>query len=132
MKAFPKSLAICALCFFFLGATGETFAQIVGSSHKRIPQDPAAIELNNLLVDAQAALDRQDYAAAATDYQSYLDKKPDDAAVHFQLGYAFTALQKLDDAKIQYQKAIDINPKMAEAYLNLGLTLLDSDPNAAI
>jgi tetratricopeptide (TPR) repeat protein len=132
MNAFLKSLAICALCFSFLGVPGGTFAQVVGTSHTRIPQDPAAIELNNLLADAQAALDRKDYAAAATAYQSYLAKKPDDAAVHFQLGYAFTALQKLDDAKIQYQKAIDLNPKMAEAYLNLGLTLLDSDPSAAI
>ncbi len=44
------------------------------------------------------------------------------------MGYSFTALQKLDDAKVQYQKAIELNPKMSEAYLNLGLTLLDSDP----
>lgn len=132
MKALLKSLAICALCFLFFGAADKTFAQVVGSSHTRIPQDSAAAELNNLLANAQAALDRKDYATAATAYQSYLDKKPDDAAVHFQLGYAFTALQKLDDAKIQYQKAIDLNPKMAEAYLNLGLTLLNSDPITAI
>src|SRR6202044_2233350 len=59
-------------------------------------------------------------------------KKPGDAAVHFQLGYAYTAMQKLDDAKLQYQKAIELNPKMSEAYLNLGLALLDSDPKAAI
>src|SRR5271155_4928308 len=132
MKALLKSLAICALCFLFFGAADKTFAQVVGSSHTRIPQDSAAAELNNLLANAQAALDRKDYATAATAYQSYLDKKPDDAAVHFQLGYAFTALQKLDDAKIQYQKAIELNPKMSEAHLNLGLALMDSDPGAAI
>jgi superkiller protein 3 len=132
MNVLLKSFAMCALSFSVLGAARGAFAQVVGSSHQRIPQEPAAVALNNLLADGQAALDRKDYAAAATDYQAYLDKKPGDAAVHFQLGYAFTALQKLDEAKSQYQKAIDLNPKMAEAYLNLGLTLLDSDPNAAI
>jgi Flp pilus assembly protein TadD len=133
MNSLAKPLSISLLlCLGVLGATHATSAQVVGSSHKRVPQDPDAVALNNLLADAQAALDRKDYAAAATDYQSYLEKQKDDAAVHFQLGYAFTALQKFDDAKTQYQKAIDLNPKMAEAYLNLGLTLLNSDPAAAI
>jgi tetratricopeptide (TPR) repeat protein len=107
-------------------------AQTTGTSRKRIVQDPAAVELNNYLAEAQAALDKKDYETAAKNFQAYLDKKPDDAAVHFQLGYSFTALQKLDDAKVQYQKAIELNPKMSEAYLNLGLTLLDSDPAGAI
>lgn len=77
-------------------------------------------------------MDGKDFATAVKDYQAYLDKKPDDAAVHFQLGYALTAMQKLDEAKVQYEKAIELDPKMSEAYLNLGLTLLDSAPNAAI
>ena len=133
MNSLAKPLSVSLLlCLGFFGATYRTSAQVVGSSHKRVPQDPDAIALNNLLANAQAALDRKDFAAAATDYQSYLEKKPDDAAIHFQLGYAFTALQKFDDAKRQYLTAIDLNPKMAEAYLNLGLTLLNSDPAAAI
>ena len=132
MNAILKSAVICSLCCGFLGAADAACAQVVGSSRTRIPQDPAAVELNNLLAEAQAALDRKDFATAASDYQSYLEKKPEDAAVHFQLGYAFTGLQKFDQAKVQYQKAIDLNPKMPEAYLNLGLALLDSDPAAAV
>jgi tetratricopeptide (TPR) repeat protein len=132
MNRLAKALSIYLLCLGLLGSAGGTSAQVVGSSHKRVAQDPEAARLDNLVADAQAALDRKDYASAAADYQSYLEKRSDDAAVHFQLGYAFTALGKLDDAKVQYQKAIDLNPKMAEAYLNLGLTLLDSDPDAAI
>lgn len=132
MNAGAKSFAICTLFAIFLGVAGEAHAQAVGVSHKRVPQDPEAAALNNTLAEAQAALDSKDFATAAKDYQSYLDKKPDDAAVHFQLGYALTAMQKLGEAKVQYQKAIELNPKMAEGYLNLGLTLLDSDPGAAI
>lgn len=132
MNLILTSTALLSFCFIFGGVSGTVLAQDAGTSHKRIPPDPAAVALNNTLAEAQAALDRGDFVTAASDYQSYLDKKPDDAAVHFQLGYALTGLKKLDGARVQYQKAIDLNPKMAEAYLNLGLTLLDSNPSAAI
>src|ERR1700688_3649637 len=83
----------------FLGAAllpfvGSAFAQTVGTSRTKIPQDPAAIELNRLLTAAQDAVNKQDYASAAQDYQAYLAKKPDDAVVHYDLGYAYTAMQK--------------------------------------
>ena len=132
MNASSKPFAAAALLIAAMAAANAASAQVVGSSHTRIPQDPEAVALNNFLAEAQTSLDAKDYATAAKDYQSYLEKKPEDAAVHFQLGYAYTAMQKLDDAKLQYQKAIELNPKMSEAYLNLGLALMDSDPGAAI
>jgi Flp pilus assembly protein TadD len=121
----------------FLGAAlaafpGLAFAQAVGTSRTKIPQDPAAVELNRLLSDAQDAVNKQDYASAAQDYQVYLAKKPDDAVVHYDLGYAYTALQKPADAKSEYEKAIALDPKMAPAYQNLGVTLISTDPAAAI
>src|SRR5271170_6219165 len=121
----------------FLGAAlaafpGLAFAQAVGTSRTKIPQDPAAVELNRLLSDAQDAVNKQDYASAAQDYQVYLAKKPDDAVVHYDLGYAYTALQKPADAKSEYEKAIALDPKMAPAYQNLGVTLIPTDPAAAI
>ena len=132
MNACLKTLAVCVLCAILLSVASALPAQTVGSSHQRISQDPEAIALNSTLAEAQTAMDGKDFATAVKDYQAYLDKKPDDAAVHFQLGYALTAMQKLDEAKVQYEKAIELDPKMSEAYLNLGLTLLDSAPNAAI
>jgi Flp pilus assembly protein TadD len=122
---------------FFLGAALLPFlasasAQAVGTSRTKIPQDPAAIELNRLLTAAQDAVNKQDYASAAQDYQAYLAKKPDDAVVHYDLGYAYTALQKPAEAKSEYQKAIALDPKLAPAYQNLGVTLIPTDPAAAI
>ncbi len=122
---------------FFLAAAPmayghAAFAQTVGTSRKKIPQDPAAIELNRLLTAAQDAANEQDFATAAQNYQAYLAKKPDDAVVHYDLGYAYTALQRPADAKTEYEKAIALDPKMAAAYQNLGLTLIPSDPVAAI
>ncbi len=52
--------------------------------------------------------------------------------VHYDLGYAYTALQRPADAKTEYEKAIALDPKLASAYQNLGLTLIPTDPAAAI
>jgi Flp pilus assembly protein TadD len=128
---------VCGAFGVFLGAAlvafvGSTSAQTVGTSRTKIPQDPAAIELNRLLTAAQDAVNKQDYASAAQDYQAYLAKKPDDAVVHYDLGYAYTALQKPADAKSEYEKAIALDPQMASAYQNLGVTLITTDPAAAI
>jgi Flp pilus assembly protein TadD len=132
MRAIAKILACCcALCGFFAAAPASS-AQDLGASRKRIPQDPAAVELNNLQGQAQAAMDRKDYEAAARAYQEYLAKKPDDATVHYDLGYAYTAMQKPADARSEYEKAIALDPRMAAAYQNLGLTLIPSDPAAAV
>ncbi len=130
-------LLVFGACSVILGAAllpfvGSAFAQTVGTSRTKIPQDPAAIELNRLLTAAQDAVNKQDYASAAQDYQAYLAKKPDDAVVHYDLGYAYTALQKPADAKSEYEKAIALDPKMAAAYQNLGVTLIPADPAAAI
>jgi tetratricopeptide (TPR) repeat protein len=131
MRLDSKPLAWCAL-FALLCANHGACAQTVGVSKKRVPSDPAAQALNQLLADAQAAIDKQDYATAAQNYQDYLAKKPNDATVHYDLGYVFTALKKPADAKGEFEKAISIDPKMGPAYLNLGLTLMSSDPAAAV
>ena len=94
--------------------------------------DPAGEHLQDLLASAQSHLNQHDYASAAGEFQQYLAERPNDAAIHFQLGYAFTALKKSDDAVREYAKAAELNPKMAEAQLNLGLTLLETDPTAAV
>jgi Flp pilus assembly protein TadD len=121
---------------FLLGLLAATLCagtlQAQSVSRKRIPgisaQDAA---LHELLVQAKAAADKQDYATAQADYEKYLAQKPDDAAAHFDLGYVYTALQQKEKAEGEYRQAIALNPKMTEAYLNLGVSLLTGDPKAA-
>jgi Flp pilus assembly protein TadD len=132
MKRIIRPLTFCLLSAFFGADHYFTAAQTVGTSKKLIPQDPASAELNRLLTAAQDAVNKQDYATAASDYQAYIAKKPDDAVVHYDLGYAYTALQRPADAKTEYEKAIALDPKLASAYQNLGLTLIPTDPAAAI
>jgi len=107
-------------------------AQSGGSVTKRMVHDPEQDELNALLSAAQKAMDQQDFPTAVKNYQAFLAKQPNNAIVHFQLGYAYTGLQRPEDAKAEYEKAAELDPKMDAAYLNLGLTLLETDPAAAI
>ncbi|HKD64987.1 MAG TPA: tetratricopeptide repeat protein [Candidatus Acidoferrales bacterium] len=84
------------------------------------------------LTAARAAMDRKDYAEAVRLYQEYLAKKPDDADAHFDLGNAYASLKQAADAKSEYEKAISLDPKLDVAYVNLGITLTETDPAAAI
>ncbi len=88
--------------------------------------------LNDLLDEAQAAMDKNDYAAAIPPLQKFIAEKPDVAYAHFQLAYAYTALKRPDDAQAEYEKCIALDPKTTEARLNLGILLLEKEPAAAV
>jgi tetratricopeptide (TPR) repeat protein len=88
--------------------------------------------LNDLLDEAQRDIEKRDFGAAIDPLQKFIAAQPDVAYAHFQLGYVFTALQKADQARTEYERAAAIDPKMAEAYLNLGVLFIERDPAVAI
>jgi Flp pilus assembly protein TadD len=88
--------------------------------------------LNDLLGEAQRDIDKNDFEAAVAPLQKVIADQPGFAYAHFQLAYVYTALKKADEARSEYERAIAIDPKMTEAYLDLGILLLDKDPAAAV
>ncbi len=94
--------------------------------------DQRADPITTLLQDAAAAMERKDYAAAIPALQSYLAQRPEDATAQFQLGYAYSELQRWEEAIFAYGRAIALDPKLGAAHLNLGLVLLDRQPAAAV
>ena len=88
--------------------------------------------LNDLLDEAQAALDKNNFEAAVAPLQKFLAEKPDVAFAHFQLAYAYTGLNRVEEARAEYERCIALDPKMAEAQLNLGIMLLEKDPAVAV
>ena len=105
----------------------KTLAQPPANSSTQEQQDPLA----PLLLQANDAIDKMDFAAALDPLQKYIAQRPDEPYPHFQLGYAYAGLKRADDAKQEFSRAIALDPKMAAAYQNLGLVLMDSDPAAA-
>jgi tetratricopeptide (TPR) repeat protein len=77
-------------------------------------------------------MDKKDYPTAIKCYSGYLAQKPDDAGIHFQLGYAYTAARDPENAAKEYRRATELDPKMLPAYVNLGLALLDKQPAEAV
>jgi Flp pilus assembly protein TadD len=88
--------------------------------------------LNDLLDEARRDIDKQDFQAAIAPLQKFLAEKDDFAYAHFQLGYAYTGLKKSQEARGEYQRALQLDPKMPEAALNLGMLLLNEEPAAAV
>ncbi len=121
---------MCVLAVF-VSAPRLALGQSESRTHVRVaPAEEQA--LHDLLVKAKAEADGNDYVTAQADYQKYLAQRPNDAAAHFDLGYVYTAQQKNDKAISEYRKAIELDPKMIQAQLNLGISLLPGDPKAAI
>jgi len=108
-------------------------AQAATGAHAGQPKSTkVANPLNDLLNDAQHAIDTSNFEGAIPPLQKFIAEKPDVAYAHFQLAYAFTALHRADEARAEYERATSIDPKMSEAYLNLGLLLTEKDPAAAV
>jgi tetratricopeptide (TPR) repeat protein len=85
-----------------------------------------------LVTEAQQALDRGDYDAAVGLLKQILAQRPDEALPHFELGYAYSELKRDAEAAAEYRRALELNPSLVAAHLNLGLVLLASDPEAAV
>jgi Flp pilus assembly protein TadD len=128
--AVVAALGMCAGLGMMAGVAAAQQGRIGQKTYRiKSPEESAAQTLH---AQAQAAMDKQDYAAAADAWTKYIAIEPGDAYAHFQLGYAYTALKKTDEAKAEYQKAAQLKPDMPEAQLNLGLLLLDDHPAEAV
>ena len=121
-----------ALTSLSIAAAALTCGAQSQSPRKTPPAAPSPKEkedpLAPLLKQANDAIDKMDFAAALDPLQKYIVQRPDEPYPHFQLGYAYAGLKRNDDAKQEFSRALVLDPKMAAAYLNLGLVQMDSDP----
>jgi len=124
-----KRILAASLFFGALLATpsvGQAPGAGQGTKHK------VANPLNDLLDEARKDIDAQNYQAAIAPLEKFIAEKDDFAYAHFQLGYVYTALGRGKQARPEYERALDLDPKMSEAALNLGILLLNEDAAAAV
>ncbi|HET7258690.1 MAG TPA: tetratricopeptide repeat protein [Candidatus Acidoferrum sp.] len=134
-----NQILIVTLLFGFAQNFGAPRTQAWGPGSQSTQQKPAQTRtqklsnpLNDLLDEAQRDIDSNQFEAAVVPLQRFIGEKPDVAWAHFQLAYAYTALKKTDEARAEYERATALDPKMAEAFLNLGIMLTEKDPAAAV
>jgi len=135
-------LVFCVPFFFSLGAQqaapllGDQLTAGEQSASQSKPVVPSKTQkvanpLNDLLEEAQRDIDKNNFESAIVPLQKVIADQPEFAYAHFQLAYVYTALKKTDEARVAYERTIALDPKMSEAYLNLGILLLDKQEFAA-
>jgi len=84
------------------------------------------------LSQAEAALDKNDFAAAEKLLQPVVARDDGNYRAWFDLGFAYTGLDRRDEAIAAFRKSVAAKPDLFESNLNLGLALADKrDPDAA-
>jgi Flp pilus assembly protein TadD len=83
------------------------------------------------LQQAYDAIEKNDFSVAYPLLRKYLAEKPDDAQAQFQLGFVCSKLAKEAEAEATYRRAVELDPKMAAAYQNLGALIVKSNPAEA-
>lgn len=65
------------------------------------------------------------YEDAVQTYNVLLQKYPDDANLHFLMGLAKQKLTKNQEALLEYQKAVELDPQLGKAWQQMGFILTD-------
>ena len=68
---------------------------------------------------AMSLFKERKYKEAIDAFHSVLETEPDNADVYNNLGVAYSCLANFEQAENYYTKAIELNPEMAQAYINL-------------
>ena len=137
LRSYASGVPVCsvilavALQALGLDIAPIAFAQAPTKQATQPQPRKVANPLNDLLDEAQRNIDSNNFESAIAPLQKFIAEKPDVAFAHFQLGYTYTALHRTDEARAEYERAIALDAKMPEAYLNLGVLLLDKQQYAA-
>ncbi len=83
-----------------------------------------------LLQQAAAALQREDYTAAAAILETYLAGQPEDYRAEFNLAFAYSLTGRRAEAIRLYKNVLSREKELTAAHRNLGILLLQ-DGNAA-
>ena len=90
--------------------------------HHRVAEP--AEDANSAEIDqAEAAMQKQDYAAAETLLKKSLETDPNAYRAWFDLGYVYNATKRVPEAIDAYRKSVVSKPDIFESNLNLGVLL---------
>jgi tetratricopeptide (TPR) repeat protein len=121
MLALPRNSFLFAVCS--IGAVSVSALQ----THTAIRHHPVETQqvsaASALLDQAEALLAKGDYSGAQSLLEQATIKDPQSYQAWYDLGYAHRALHRDTQAIIAFRKSLEINPKIFETNLNLGLTL---------
>jgi tetratricopeptide (TPR) repeat protein len=127
MLALPRNSFLIAVCC--IGAVSTSALQTHTTIRHHQVQTQEASAASALLGQAEALLAKDDYSGAQSLLEQATIKDPQSYQAWYDLGYAHRALHQDTQAITAYRKSLEINPKIFETNLNLGLTLAAAAEN---
>jgi tetratricopeptide (TPR) repeat protein len=79
---------------------------------------------SNFYERGMKAMEAQQYQQAVDDFNNAIAAEPKDFALHFNLAFAYSMLNKDAEGIAEYRKTLDLKPDLYQAQLNLGILLL--------
>ena len=102
------------------------------TEHKAVRKHRVAVEQSSVapaVLQAEAALEKNDFALAEKLLQPVLALDPNDYRAWFDLAYVYLATDRKSDAMDAYRKVSALKPALFEANLELGLLLAADSKN---
>jgi len=102
----------------------ERFEEAAAEYRLALAAEPTSTRVNNNLGLCLVRMGR--YEQAAEHYRTALDLFPDDprsVMLYCNLGYALAAQKRLDEAIVQYLRALELDPRHLTTHLNLASAL---------
>jgi len=87
-------------------------------------QGPKAPPPPDYSAEGVQALEAQKYDAAVEAFSKAIAADPKDYFAHFNLGLAYTFLNKIPEGLAEYRKTLELKPGLYEAELNAGILLM--------
>jgi len=111
-------------------ASVAAFAQSTGQTvrHHKVAENTTAPEL----AQAEAAIEKRDYAAAEPLLHKVVSAEPANFQAWYDLGFVYNGLDRTDESIAAYRKSVAAKPDVFESNFNLGLMLARArQPEAA-
>ncbi|SRR5579872_1235468 len=126
----PLVLAIALSSFAQTNApnapSGSSSSRPHGAHHVQVPDDDSPAQPAEL-TEAEAKIEKQDYAAAEPLLRGVVEKDSNNYVGWFDLGFVENALGQTDESIAAYRKSVAAKPDVFESNLNLGLQLAKTD-----
>jgi len=119
-----SGFTLALVCSCALWAQSQDTGRAV--RHHPVPESSQA---SALLDKAEALLGKGDYESAKPLLRQATEKDPKSYQAWYDLGYANQALNQRDEAMAAYRKSVEINGRVFESNLNLGLLLASAGQN---
>lgn len=86
------------------------------------------LNLGIALLNAQS---EESYARAEQELRRVISEAPDNLSANYALGMLLRHGARYDEAKIHFERALEIDPDDGDTHYQLGILIIDSDPKSA-